>query len=607
MTSPDAARTIDLVDPQIEPSELLALPMRQKVVLVMDLVESVRLMAFNERAVVDHCRGFVRHATSDVLPRCRGRLVKGLGDGIMAEFDSARDATSAAIALHRYFDTVNAGLPPDQRLYLRAGLNATHVYVDDADIYGSGVNLAARVAGLAGPGEIMVTAEVRDGLTDGLDAQVEDMGECYLKHVAQPVRAFRVGAAGPAPKLLPQREYASPLQPTIAVIPFETRNVAAESFAVGHLIADGVIAQLGRTSGIKLISSLSTASFAGYPASIADIKSHLNANFVVTGNHVVVGARIVITAMLCASDSTHILWNDRFQGDLADLLEANSSLCQHIADAVHREILESSAQQALTRPMPTLASQALMLGSISLMHRSAPGDFLSSRRALDVLIERHPKAAACRAWLAKWYVLSTTRGMAQDPGRDATDALEQTRRALDAEPANSTALAIEGFVYLHLKKDLSLARTRLEAATHAGPNDALGWLFASVAAAFQGDAQEAVVASSRALALSPLDPLRYYFESLAASSSLAANDWEAAQLLCESSLRRNRMHVHTYRALITAYWFSEQPELARRTAQELMRIAPQATVSRFLQGSASAEYEFGKRMASALRGAGISE
>lgn len=605
MTPPRSPDKIDAVESGSELPFALALPQRQKVVLVMDLVESVRLMAANELAVIDHWRGFVHDATSTVLPAHGGRLVKSLGDGIMAEFDSAREAAAASLALHHHFDAANAALPLDQMLYLRAGLNATHVYVDDLDIYGSGVNLAARVASLAGPGETMVTVEVRDQLVDGLDAHLEDMGECYLKHVAQPVRTYRLGSAGSQPIVLPRLDYATSWRPTVAVVPFASRNKDAGYFAVGDVVADGVISQLSRTAGLNVVSRLSTLAFREREADGALYKVHLDADYVVTGSYVVSGEAILLTAVLTDTGQNQIIWTDRFSGEWADLLEANSSLCQHIAEATLRAVLDVSAQQALTRPMPTLASQTLMLGSINLMHRSAHNDFLVSRKALEALVERHPRAAICRAWLAKWYVLNCTRGLATDTLRDAQEALGHTARALDAEPSNSLALAMEGFVYLHLRKDLATALARLESATTVNPNDSLAWLFLSVAQSFRGECPDALSSSERALALSPLDPLRYYYESLAASSALSAHQYERARVLCENSRRLNRTHASTLRALIAAHIGLGNEQEARVVASDLLRLVPTFTVNGYLGQSASASHPFGQQIAQALQTAGI--
>jgi adenylate cyclase len=189
----------------------------------MDLVESVRLMAANEAFVVSAWHGFLQHAQDKVLPACSGRLVKSLGDGLLAEFDRSADAVKAAYAMHRYFDRTNERLPPEARLHLRAGIHATHLYIDTHDVFGHGVNLAARVTALAAPGETVITASVRDTVVDGIDGEVEDMGESYLKHWPEPVRTWRIWPANdtaPVARAAPQSPVHEDLRPTIAVIPF---------------------------------------------------------------------------------------------------------------------------------------------------------------------------------------------------------------------------------------------------------------------------------------------------------------------------------------------------------------------------------------------------
>jgi class 3 adenylate cyclase len=172
-----------------------------KVVLVVDLVESVRLMANHEAEVVARWSAFMDDAARRVLPKHKGRLVKSLGDGLLAEFDEAADAVRTAMELHAFFVPSNQMLPADQRLYLRAGINASHLYVGEHDVYGHGVNLAARVTTLGEAGEIVVTAPVRQSIVDGVDGDIEDMGESFLKHWPEPVRTWRVSPAQRTPHL----------------------------------------------------------------------------------------------------------------------------------------------------------------------------------------------------------------------------------------------------------------------------------------------------------------------------------------------------------------------------------------------------------------------
>jgi adenylate cyclase len=237
----DESRRLDVRAAGVE------LLLQETVVLLVDVVESVRLMRQHEASAVRRWADFVHTVTTDILPRHRGILVKSLGDGLLVRFEAVPDAVAAAAEMHRTLAAQNAGFPEDQHFQLRAGLNAATAWSDGLDIYGSGVNLAARLAAIAGPGETIASASVheqlaaalaglagpgetvgsaaaRDELTHGVDALCEDLGECILKHFDKPVRAYRVGPAGPHPSLAARRDYGTPMEPTIAVIPFNARN-----------------------------------------------------------------------------------------------------------------------------------------------------------------------------------------------------------------------------------------------------------------------------------------------------------------------------------------------------------------------------------------------
>ena len=583
MTPPRSSDTIGPAAARYEVASALALPQVQKVVLVMDLVESVRLMAANEAAVITYWRGFLHYATGTVLPRHAGRLVKSLGDGIMVEFDSPRDGVAAALELHHHFDSANATLAANEKLFLRAGLHATHVYVDDLDIYGSGVNLAARVASLAAPGETMVTEEVRDELVEGLDAQVEDMGECHLKHVPQPVRIYRVGPAATQSMLVPVREYQKQLNPTIAVVPFRGGEGGPEARAIGDVIADGVIGELVRTPQLNVISRLSAMAFRDRNAPPQSLAELLGADFVLSGSYHVRGSRIVCGAELADAHDGQVVWADRMEGDLADLFNLQAELPHRIADAALAALMNAQARVATIAPLPTLNSYAILLGGIQLMHQSSPVSFDRGRAALDYLVERHPRSSIARAWRAKWSVLKATRGLVEDASAEATLALDQTRRALDSEPDNALALAIEGFVYCHLKSDVATAYKRIDAALQVDPSCSLGWLFLATVQSFMEDQGAAAVASAeRAMTLSPLDPLKYYYHSLLGSALLFNNEQQRALEEAKRAFTLNRFHAPNLRVLVIASVESGDLAFARQMVQRLLEIEPALTVQRYL-------------------------
>ena len=601
---------------------------QETVVLLVDLVESVRLMQEHEAFSVRRWADFVRTVIAEILPRHRGVLVKSLGDGLLARFEAVPDAVDAAAEMHRTLAAQNAGIPEDQHLHLRAGVNAAMAWSDGIDIYGTGVNLAARLATLAGPGETIASASAheqqaaalaslanpgetigsaaaRDELTHGVDASCEDLGDCILKHIDKPVRAYRVGPASPHPSLSGRRGYGTAMQPTIAVIPFSARNDTPALFDVGNLIADSVIWRLSKSANLKVISRLSTAVFRGRASDLGQVSAHLGATYVLSGAYVANAGQIMVTAELSAARNGEVVWTDRLSGEIGDLLRPESELADRIARAVHFAVFDAEVEHILTQPLPTLESYSLLLGSIKLMHRSSKDEFLQTRKILDELISRHARIAAPRAWLGNWYILRVTRGWSEDRKREAAEALSATHAALDRDPSDALALATEGFVYCHLLKDLETARKRCNEAVDANPSHALGWLYLGTVNAFQGEGAAAVEATRRAMELSPLDPLRYYYESLGATAELSAHQYANAERLARSSLVLNRMHLSTWRSLTISLVSQGRMDEARQALGKVLELDPELTVEKYLARMPNAELETGRQWACCLAMAGL--
>jgi adenylate cyclase len=606
----------------------VALVLQQAVVLLVDLVESVRLMGEHEASTVRRWADFISIVTSEILPRHRGVIVKSLGDGLMARFGSVPDAVDAAAEMHRTLAAQNVSLPEGQHFHVRAGINAAMAWSDGIDIYGTGVNLAARLATLAGPGETIASesaheqlaaalaslanpgetigsAAVRDELTHGVDASCEDLGDCILKHFDKPVRAYRVGPASAHPILTGRRDYGTAMQPTIAVIPLSARNDTPALFDVGNLIADSVIWRLSKSANLKVISRLSTAVFRGRASDLGQVSAHLGATYVLSGAYVANADQIMVTAELSRARNNQVIWTDRLSGEVGDLLRPESELADRIARAVHFAVFDAEVEHILTQPLPTLESYSLLLGSIKLMHRSSKDEFLQTRKILDELINRHARIAAPRAWLANWYILRVTRGWSEDRRREAAEALSASHAALDRDPSDALALATEGFVYCHLLKDLETARKRCNEAVEANPSHALGWLYLGTVNAFKGEGAAALEATRRAIELSPLDPQRYYFESLGATAELSAHQYENAERLARSSLVLNRTHPSTWRALTISLVSLGRMDEAREALDKMRQLDPALTVEKYLARLPNAELETGQQWARCLAMAGL--
>ena len=584
-------------------------------VLVCDVVESVRWMHANEAAAVAQWQAFAEAVKTHILPTYGGRIVKSLGDGLMLDFadQHAAQAVKAAFALQDLAAKQRQGVVTTESdgFWLRIGIHHTLVTVGADDIYGNGVNLCARIATLAGPGEVIITAEMRDQLTDQLDADIEDMGECFLKHLDEPVRVYRAGLAGAQPIIVPVREYNTPLQATIAVIPFAARSLAADNqLAVGEIIADGVIGQLSRTRDLKVISRLSTSVFrnrvnTGVLTGVGDIESHLGANYVLSGSYIALDKKLIVTAELAETKTNHVVWMDRILGDVLDILQLQSELCHTIANAAHMAILETEVQAALTKPLPTLESYSLLLGGISMMHRQSKKDFFFGRQLFEQLIEKHNQAISPKAWLAKWHILGVAQGWKNDLKSDYQFVKNLLEKSHQFENMDSFSLTVSGLVSAYIEHDLVTAEHAYRRALEINPNESLAWLCTSTLMSYRCEGKAAAHAAKKALELSPCDPNLYYYYSLASTAVLSDGDFEAAIDLANKSLKGNKNHTSTYRALAIAQQLAGKHSEAKQTIQKLLLLEPMLTVSQFSQRYPGIESPNGLIYANALSQAGL--
>jgi adenylate cyclase len=580
-----------------------ALERAVRTVLVVDVVDSVRLMEDNEDDTIARWRALAGQIERDILPLHNGRLVKSLGDGMLVDFPHVPPAITAAFAIQSAGAAANQGMESSRQMLLRIGMQVGELIADDHDVYGRGVNLAARLTTIAGPGEIVVSAGVRDHLTPVLDADIEDLGDCYLKNVRQPVRAYRLGPPGPRPII--DSDSTAGLRPTIAVIAFRGRKVGLEHHVLGDILADELIGKLSRTPDLNVISRLSTMAFRDRNVGTAEVSAMLGAGYVLSGSYRIAGKNLTVVAELSEAKTGRVIWGDDLKADVEAIIHGNDPLVEQVVSRVSVAVIVRELERAQSQALPTLESYTLLMAAISLMHRLSGHDFVRARELLRTLVERAPRRAIPQAWLAKWHVLRVWQGWSDDEARDTQIALDCTKRALDADGHCSLALAIDGFVHANLLRQLDVALERYELALQVNPNDALAWLLKGTAQAFRGEGAVAMKDTQRALKLSPLDPHRYFYDSLAATAALSAFRYERAVELAQRSLRANRTHASTLRALVVARWELGQHDEARKMVGELMKVAPTFGVARFLERHPSSGYPIGKIWADALRQAGV--
>jgi adenylate cyclase len=508
-------------------------------------------------------------------------------DGLGVAFECPEDAARAALKVLRH--------------------RPARVAVVTADLSGRGdaaVRSAAwrahALAGSAGFNELIVTAELASEFVPGIDGDVEDLGDLVLP--TGTTRAYRVRPAAMASPWLAELDR-SGCRPSIAVLPFEGLVGMEADDMLGEAVADDVITCLARNSEFNVISGLSSRRLKRCGLPVDGMAQCLAAGYLLTGTCRSSGGRISLNAQLqdvrrgAVVRSMHMEVSPQQAFDPAD--PVGHRLAREVAEAVFAH----SVQQCKARPFPELGNYALLMGAVGLMHRTALQEFERARAMLEHLALRPGCQGVAAAWLAKWHVLRAVQGWSIDASADARLALEYVARSLEEDSRDALALSIGGLVHAYLRKDLATAGRLYEEAIDANPSEPLAWLFTATRHAWLGEGVQAEEAGERALRLSPIDPLKYFFDSLAATAALANARWERSVELSQRSLKANRAHASTWRTLAFALVMLNRMDEAKFAVQRLLAIEPGFTVGRFLERFPGRDGPLARPWAEALKAA----
>jgi len=580
-------------------------PRQRRVILVAEISDSVAMMEQDEERTVERCRAFLSHATSQTIPTHAGRsMLKIPADGFIAEFADGGQALRCAFELHSDLARFNARLTGPS-LGMRLGIHVAEVIVEAFNVLGDGVNIAARLAELANPGETMISAQVRDQLTSGVEASIEDLGEQRLRNRERAVRVFRAWPPAQTGAWTPSGALQAHGRPSVAVIPFQLRSDDARFESIGDGLADDVIAALSRMADFFVISRLSSMAFRRAHLGVRRIGEMLGVQYVLSGSVQTAYPRALLMAELADTRDGRIVWSERFQGDLADMFSMQGELARKVVHSVAPFVRSLELHRARITNFEQLDAYGITLRGIELMHRLAPEDFMRARSAFETAILRDPLAPAPHAWLAKWHVLRVLIGTSENPASDMEAATACAEHALTCDADDALALAVDAFVAAWSRHDLDTAERRLLQAHAANPNEPLAWVHSAIMHSWRGQGGEAVQCADRALSLSPLDPMLYYFSSAAAQANLIGERYERAIELSTRSLRENRLHTPTLRILAAALVFSGRIDEARQTMCRLRELEPGLTVSAFRARYPGRDSPQGERFAAALQAAGL--
>lgn len=582
-------------------SSTLAYPFTRstKVIAVADVVESVRLMELAEHEFIGRWHRFVNYVQEQVTLHS-GRLHKSLGDGLMLEFSDAVGCIRAALEMQAWFRDVNQSLPPEQHVHLRIGAHVADFVADKYDIYGTDVNVAARIASLAGPGEVVISAALRNRLGRSLALHLDDLGQCHLKHVKQPVHAYRVAQATEPPVLPAQAIDPHGLRATVAVLPFATRGEPGMS---GETAADELVAGLARSDALQVVSRMSTAALDAGRDTLATVLQEVGARYVLTGRARIHGGGPALYLELADASSGHVIWADDFPSADAGAGLLEGRLRSQVLAAIHAAVIQHETELATSRPLHALEGSTLLLAAIGFMHRLSPVDIEQARRMLDHLLERWRRHPTGNAWLAHLHVLRVQQAAAGFTQQDAALARAHASAAVQADPGSPLVLALDGHACVHGMRNLEAAAERFAQALSVRPQHSLALLFHAELLALRGLARSARAEALTARAGLTMEPLHYLYDAVGALAALADRDAPAAAEMALRAVQRNPRYLPAWRTLIVAQVESGRLGEARGSQQQLLKRQPAFTVRNFVGSTALGE-DLEARFAEALVEAG---
>ncbi len=545
---------------------------RLAAIFAADVAGYSRLVGADEEGTVARLSSHRRELIEPKIAEHQGRLVKIMGDGVLAEFASPVKAVRCAIDVQHGMAKRNADIPEGARIEFRIGINLGDVVVEDDDIYGDGVNVAARLENIAEPGAVYISRAVRDFVTDAAELVLEDLGEQPLKNIAKPVQVFRIAAANQAGAAARAAAVpAVPHKPSIAVLPFTNMSGDAEQEYFTDGMTEDLITDLSKISALFVIARNSSFAYKGKSVKVQEIGRDLGVRFVLEGSIRKSGNRVRITAQLIDAESAGHLWAERFDRDLTDIFATQDEVVEKIVRALAVTLTQGEAQRLRRRGTANIEAYETWLRARELLSRSTREAVAQAKAMYHRAIKLDPTYAVPHAGLALAGISNYVSDWTDDPGAELDESERSARRALeldDSEPAAHMAL---GSVMLW-RRNLEGALAEFRRMIELDPNFAQGHSATGLALMYAGRAAEALEAFAIAKRLDPHHPS--IFLHFVAQANFSLGRYEAAAELLLKRIARTPATDSSRMMLAACYGHLGRADEARAAWAELLKVNP---------------------------------
>jgi adenylate cyclase len=573
--------------PEASPLATEHVERRLAAILAADVAGYSRLMGNDEEGTLARLKFLRRNLIDPAIASHRGRIVKTTGDGVLVEFASAVDAARSSAEVQRRMAEQNAAWPQEQRIQFRIGIHIGDIIIDDNDIFGDGVNIAARLEGIAEPGGVCISDDAHRQIRGKVDVTFDDMGEQNLKNIVEPMRAWQLrlaGQAGPAirPSLPPTPDLKLPDKPSIVVLPFDNMSAEAGQDYLADGIVEAITAALSCIRSFFVIARSSAFTYRGRATNARDIGKELGVAYLLEGSLQKVGNRLRIIVQLIETEGGAHVWGSRFDGAIDDFFDLEDRITQQVAGALQPSIRIAEIKRSRRkRPQD--------LGCYDYTMRAMPHVWTlekdESTKALELLEKaltidpEYPLALVLAGWCHAQRAVYT---WVDDIEGSQAVARSLAERAADLSGDDPLVLAVLGAVHTFVRNH-GTARVLLERAVSLDTNCAWAWSRLGWIENYSDQPDKAIENFERALRLSPIDPMNFNNYVGIGSAHEISERYDEAAALFRRALVEQPNAVWIYRALAAALSGAGRIEEAKQALVEVLRYYPDLTITKVRQ------------------------
>jgi adenylate cyclase len=622
-------------------------PVERKLAAILsaDVVGYSRLMAEDEQGTIRTLTDY-REQVAVLVRQHRGRVVDSPGDNLLAEFPTALDAVQAAVEIQRVIGARNADLPAERRMEFRIGVHLGDISVEGERVYGEGVNIAARLEGLAEAGGVCISGEVHGQVRNRLQLAYEDLGEQSVKNIPQPIRAYQLRneASAPAPTVEPKarprtfavagavvllvvvgllvwrlptttssiapsdEQFTVPGfgdRPAIAVLPFDNLSGDPEQEYFADGIAEDLITRLSSSRFFPVIARNSSFTYKGQAVDVQQVGRDLGARYVVEGSVRKSGDRVRISAQLIDAATGAHLWAETYDRQLRDIFAVQDEITQAIVGSLGPAVFHAERARAVRKEPRNLDAYDLVMRGLWHFFKGAKEDNAKARSLFERAIELDPQSSGAFASLAYTHWSDLSFQWTDSPSNSVTELMRAARRAVELDSNSATAHSVLSLAYVRAEQpDEAIAAG--ERAIELDPSDAGAHRWLAIFLSGQGRLEEALASAEKAIRLSPRDPMLWFSFSSLAVVHFNANRYEDAVEWARRSIRGNPRFPYSRAVLAASYAHLGRLDDARREVEGLLRVQPGFSLS-FMREQGVADTFYRDHYLDGLRKAGLKE